>query len=78
MAKNNFSRSQKVNSFYYVGPVDPVRDESRWSCWSQQQQRVWINCTRQVLKATGLFGMIGKADRGPAAGETIKTIKQLT
>jgi fumarate hydratase class I len=31
--------------------------------------------TRQVLEATGLFGMIGKADRGPAAVEAIKDNK---
>ena len=31
--------------------------------------------TRQVLEATGLYGMIGKADRGPAAVEAIKDNK---
>ncbi len=31
--------------------------------------------TRQVLEATGMFGMIGKADRGPAAVEAIKDNK---
>ena len=31
--------------------------------------------TRQVLEHTGLFGMIGKADRGPAAIEAIKDHK---
>lgn len=31
--------------------------------------------TRQVLEATGLYGMIGKADRGPTAIEAIKDNK---
>ncbi len=37
-----------------------------------QRLPVWTSLPRQVLEATGLFGMIGKADRGPAAIEAIK------
>jgi fumarate hydratase class I len=56
---------------YYVGPVDPVRDEAVGPAGPTTATRM-DKFTDQVLGATGLMGMIGKAERGPAAIEAIK------
>ncbi|TXK65660.1 fumarate hydratase [Alkalisalibacterium limincola] len=56
---------------YYVGPVDPVRDEAVGPAGPTTATRM-DKFTDQVLEQTGLLGMIGKAERGPAAIEAIK------
>ena len=56
---------------YYVGPVDPVRDEVVGPAGPTTATRM-DKFTEQVLGATGLLGMIGKAERGPAAIEAIR------
>ncbi len=56
---------------YYVGPVDPVRDEVVGPAGPTTATRM-DKFTRQMLEQTGLLGMIGKSERGPAAIEAIK------
>jgi len=56
---------------YYVGPVDPVRDEVVGPAGPTTATRM-DKFTDQVLDQTGLIGMIGKAERGPVAIEAIK------
>ena len=56
---------------YYVGPVDPVREEVVGPAGPTTATRM-DKFTEQVLEQTGLLGMIGKAERGPAACESIK------
>ena len=56
---------------YYVGPVDPVRDEAVGPAGPTTATRM-DKFTRQILDQTGLMGMIGKAERGPMAIEAIK------
>jgi fumarate hydratase class I len=56
---------------YYVGPVDPVREEVVGPAGPTTATRM-DKFTDQVLEQTGLLGMIGKAERGPAACESIK------
>jgi fumarate hydratase class I len=56
---------------YYVGPVDPVRDEVVGPAGPTTATRM-DKFTRQMLAETGLLGMIGKAERGPAAIEAIR------
>src|SRR5216683_5139441 len=56
---------------YYVGPVDAVRDEAVGPAGPTTATRM-DKFTRQMLEETGLLGMIGKAERGPAAIEAIK------
>ncbi|WP_374510772.1 FumA C-terminus/TtdB family hydratase beta subunit, partial [Niveibacterium sp.] len=56
---------------YYVGPVDPVRDEAVGPAGPTTATRM-DKFTEQVLAQTGLLGMIGKAERGPTAIEAIK------
>ena len=55
---------------YYVGPVDPVRDEVVGPAGPTTATRM-DKFTEQVLAQTGLLGMIGKAERGPAAIEAV-------
>ncbi|MDP1647864.1 MAG: fumarate hydratase [Rubrivivax sp.] len=57
---------------YYVGPVDPVRDEVMGPAGPTTATRM-DKFTEMMLAQTGLIGMIGKAERGPAAIEAIKT-----
>ena len=64
----------KGKFIYYVGPVDPVRDEVVGPAGPTTATRM-DKFTRKVLEHTGLFGMIGKADRGPTAIEAIKDNK---
>ena len=56
---------------YYVGPVDAVRDEAVGPAGPTTATRM-DKFTRQMLAQTGLLGMIGKAERGPAAIEAIR------
>ena len=56
---------------YYVCPVDPVRDEVVGPAGPTTATRM-DKFTEQVLAQTGLLGMVGKAERGPAAIEAIK------
>ena len=56
---------------YYVGPVDPVRDEVVGPAGPTTATRM-DKYTEMMLANTGLIAMIGKAERGPAAIEAIK------
>lgn len=56
---------------YYVGPVDPVRDEVVGPAGPTTATRM-DKFTRQMLSETGLLGMVGKAERGPQAIEAIR------
>ncbi|MGA7244036.1 MAG: fumarate hydratase [Terracidiphilus sp.] len=56
---------------YYVGPVDPVREEVIGPAGPTTATRM-DKFTRQMLAQTGLLGMVGKAERGPTAIEAIK------
>ncbi|HEY9036582.1 MAG TPA: fumarate hydratase [Pseudomonadales bacterium] len=56
---------------YYVGPVDPVRDEVVGPAGPTTATRM-DKFTRQMLEQTGLIGMIGKSERGPVAIEAIR------
>ncbi len=66
----------KGRFIYYVGPVDPVRDEVVGPAGPTTATRM-DKFTEQVLAATGLLGMVGKAERGPAAIEAIKKHKSV-
>jgi fumarate hydratase class I len=59
---------------YYVGPVDPVRDEVVGPAGPTTSTRM-DKFTDMMLEQTGLIGMIGKAERGPATIESIKKHK---
>jgi fumarate hydratase class I len=59
---------------YYVGPVDPVRDEVVGPAGPTTATRM-DKFTETMLAKTGLIAMIGKAERGPAAIEAIKKHK---
>jgi len=61
----------KDRFIYYVGPVDPVREEVVGPAGPTTATRM-DKFTRQMLAETGLLGMVGKAERGPAAIEAIK------
>ena len=61
---------------YYVGPVDPVRDEVVGPAGPTTATRM-DKFTEQVLAQTGLLGMIGKAERGPVALEAIRKHKSV-
>jgi fumarate hydratase class I len=56
---------------YYVGPVDPVREEVVGPAGPTTATRM-DKFTRQMLEQSGLLGMVGKAERGPVAIEAIK------
>jgi len=56
---------------YYVGPVDPVRDEVVGPAGPTTATRM-DKFTEMMLARTGLVAMIGKAERGPAAIEAIR------
>jgi fumarate hydratase, class I len=59
---------------YYVGPVDPVRDEVVGPAGPTTSTRM-DKFTETMLSRTGLIGMIGKAERGPVAIEAIRKHK---
>ena len=61
----------KGRFIYYVGPVDPVRDEVVGPAGPTTSTRM-DKFTRQILEQTGLLGMIGKSERGPIALDAIK------
>ncbi len=61
---------------YYVGPVDPVRDEVVGPAGPTTATRM-DKFTEQVLAETGLLGMVGKAERGPAGIEAIRKHKSV-
>jgi len=56
---------------YYVGPVNPVRDEVVGPDGPTTATGM-DKFTETLLARTGLIGMVGKAERGPAAIEAIK------
>ncbi|WP_019451829.1 fumarate hydratase [Cupriavidus sp. BIS7] len=59
---------------YYVGPVDPVRDEVVGPAGPTTATRM-DKFTDTMLSQTGLIAMIGKAERGPVAIESIQKHK---
>jgi len=56
---------------YYVGPVDPVREEVVGPAGPTTSTRM-DKFTDMMLDQCGLLGMIGKAERGPAGIDAIK------
>jgi fumarate hydratase class I len=56
---------------YYVGPVDPVREEVIGPAGPTTATRM-DKFTGPLLEKTGLIGMIGKAERGQLAIDAIK------
>ncbi|MCW5580293.1 MAG: fumarate hydratase, partial [Luteimonas sp.] len=56
---------------YYVGPVEPVRDEAVGPAGPTTATRM-DKFTERMLAQTGLLGMVGKAERGDAAIEAIR------
>ena len=64
----------KGRFIYYVGPVDPVRDEVVGPAGPTTATRM-DKFTRQVIESTGLLGMIGKSERGPVAIDAIRDNK---
>ena len=61
----------KNRFLYYVGPVDPVGDEIVGPAGPTTATRM-DRFTDRLLTETGLIGMIGKAERGPAAIDAIR------
>jgi fumarate hydratase class I len=59
---------------YYVGPVDPVRDEVVGPAGPTTSTRM-DKFTEMMLAKTGLIGMVGKAERGPVAVDAIRKHK---
>ena len=59
---------------YYVGPVDPVRDEAVGPAGPTTATRM-DKFVEMMLSQTGLISMIGKGERGPIAIEAIKKHK---
>jgi fumarate hydratase class I len=64
----------KNKFIYYVGPVDPVRDEVVGPAGPTTATRM-DKFTEMMLDKTGLLGMIGKSERGPEAVAAIKKHK---
>lgn len=56
---------------YYVGPVDPVRDEAVGPAGPTTATRM-DRYTEAMLAQTGLMGMVGKAERGAGTIQSIK------
>jgi fumarate hydratase class I len=61
---------------YYVGPVDAVGDEAVGPAGPTTATRM-DKFTDMMLEKTGIIGMIGKAERGPATVESIKQNKSI-
>ncbi|BBN82064.1 fumarate hydratase class I [Pseudoalteromonas sp. A25] len=61
---------------YYVGPVDAVGDEAVGPAGPTTATRM-DKFTDMMLENTGIVGMIGKAERGPATVESIKNNKSI-
>lgn len=66
----------KGRFIYYVGPVDPVRDEVVGPAGPTTATRM-DKFTRTMLEQTGLLGMIGKSERGPIAIDAIRDNKSV-
>ncbi len=64
----------KGRFIYYVGPVDPVRDEVVGPAGPTTATRM-DGFTDFMLEQTGLLGMVGKAERGPVAIDAISKHK---
>ncbi len=64
----------KGKFIYYVGPVDPVRDEVVGPAGPTTATRMDM-FTETMLNDVGIIGMIGKSERGPIAIESIKQHK---
>jgi fumarate hydratase class I len=62
----------KGRFIYYVGPVDPVGEEVVGPAGPTTSTRM-DKYSDMMLSKTGLFGMIGKAERGDTTIELIKT-----
>jgi fumarate hydratase, class I len=62
----------KGKFIYYVGPVDPVRDEAMGPAGPTTSTRM-DKYTEMMLGQTGLIGMIGKSERGD---DTIDCIRR--
>lgn len=62
---------------YYVGPVDPVREEVVGPAGPTTATRM-DKFTRTMLEKTGLIGMIGKAERGQIAIDAIRDNKAVS
>jgi fumarate hydratase class I len=72
MAKGEKLPVDFTNRFiYYVGPVDPVRDEVVGPAGPTTSSRM-DKFVEPMLAQAGLIGMIGKSERGPAATESIR------
>lgn len=61
---------------YYVGPVDPIGDEVVGPAGPTTSTRM-DKYVEHMLAKTGLLGMVGKAERGDAAIESIKAHKSV-
>jgi len=61
----------KGRFIYYVGPVDPVREEVVGPAGPTTATRM-DKFTHTMLEKTGLTGMIGKAERGQAGIDAIR------
>ena len=61
---------------YYVGPVDPVGSEVVGPAGPTTASRM-DKFTDTMLEKTGLLGMIGKGERGPATIESIRNHKSV-
>jgi fumarate hydratase class I len=61
----------KGRVIYYVGPVDPAPGEVVGPAGPTTATRM-DKFTDAILEKTGLISMVGKAERGPAAIESIK------
>jgi len=59
---------------YYVGPVDPVRDEVVGPAGPTTATRM-DKFTDMMLSETGLIAMVGKSERGPVAIQAIRRHK---
>ena len=59
---------------YYVGPVDPVGEEVVGPAGPTTSTRM-DKFTDMMLEEAGIIGMIGKAERGPEAVESIRKHK---
>ena len=59
---------------YYVGPVDPVRDEVVGPAGPTTASRM-DKFTEMMLAKTGLIGMVGKSERGPVGLDAIRKHK---
>jgi len=66
----------KGRFIYYVGPVDPVKNEVVGPAGPTTATRM-DKFTEMMLAETGLLGMIGKAERGEIAIESIKQHKSV-